>query len=161
MDPIDGYLPAAGGVAFEDGGDRGRILVSGRDTGGRWSLMEYVVAARSPEARDAPVAYGPHRHHDIEETFLLRSGSLQFLLGERVIALGPGDAVRVAPGVRHGFANLTAEPVHLLVEFHPGGFEALFVRHRSDQHPPPPPLGFVEDAVRDFNSAFEDHPDVR
>jgi len=42
----------------------------------------------------------------------------------------------------------------------PGGFEELFIRHRSDQEPPPPPLGFVEDAVRHFNSVFEDHPNV-
>lgn len=49
----------------------------------------------------------------------------------------------------------------MLVSFHPGGFEELFLRHRSDQHPAPRPLGFVEDAVRMFGSEFEDFPDVR
>jgi mannose-6-phosphate isomerase-like protein (cupin superfamily) len=156
----DGYVPTSGGVAFEDGDDHGRILVSGRDTGGAYSLMEYVVAPRPPEDQAAPPAYGPHRHHAIEETFLVRSGRLSFLLGEQLLDLGPGDVVRVPPGARHGFANLSDAPAELLVSFHPGGFEDLFVRHRSDQHPAPSPLGFVEDAVREFNSAFEDHPQV-
>ena len=40
------------GESFEDGPDRGRILVSGDDTGGRWSLMEYEVAARPAAARN-------------------------------------------------------------------------------------------------------------
>jgi len=155
------HVAATGGVAFQDGADRGRVLVAGADTGGQWSLMEYVVAPRPAEDALAEPAYGPHRHHDIEETFQVRAGRLRFLLGERLIDLGPGDIVRVPPGVRHGFANLGDEPADLLVTFHPGGFEQLFVRHRSDQVPPPAPLGFVQDAVREFNSAFEDHPDIR
>jgi len=155
------HVPAGSGIPFEDGDDRGRVLVSGGDTGGRYSLMEYVVAARPASDSDAPPAYGPHRHDDIEETFLVRSGRLSFLLDQAVIEIGPGDFVRVPPGVRHGFANLSEGAVELLVSFHPGGFEELFVRHRSDQSPPPAPLGFVEEEVRRFNSAFEDHPEVR
>jgi hypothetical protein len=45
----------------------------------------------------------------------------------------------------------------LLVSFVPGGFEELFVTHRSDQEPPPPPNGFIVDATRDFASEFEDN----
>lgn len=155
------HIAVTDGTPFEDGADRGRILVSGRDTGGRYSLMEYWIAARDASTAAEPVAFGPHRHLEIEETFLVRSGRLRFLLEDRVFDLGPGEFVRVPPGVRHGFANLSGEPVDLLVSFHPGGFEQLFLDHRSDQHPPPPLLGFIEDAVRLFNSEFEDHPDVR
>jgi quercetin dioxygenase-like cupin family protein len=122
--------------------------------------MEYVTAAQAPLGPGESPNFGPHRHNEIEETFLVRSGRLTFLLDEEVIELGPGDFVRVPPGARHGYANLSGEQVELLVSFHPGGFEELFVRHRSDQDPPPPPLGFVEDAVRLFNSEFEAHPGV-
>lgn len=146
------YIPRDGGTAFEDGPDRGRVIVSGEQTGGLYSLMEYVVAARP--AGEGP-GYGAHRHAAIEETFWVRQGRLSFLLGEAEIALEPGDFVRVPPGVRHGFANLSGAPVELLVSFAPGGFEALFVRHRTDQDPPPRPDGFIEDAVRDFGSTFE------
>jgi mannose-6-phosphate isomerase-like protein (cupin superfamily) len=156
----DRYVSKAGGTAFKDGDDSGRVLVFGRDTGGRYGLMHYVAAAQPLGLNEEP-KFGPHRHHDIEETFLVRSGRLQFLLDDEVTELGPGDFVRVPPGTRHGYANLSGEPVELLVSFHLGGFEELFVRHRSDQHPPPSPLGFVADAVRLFNSEFEDHPEVR
>jgi quercetin dioxygenase-like cupin family protein len=150
------YVPAEGGTRFEDGDDRGRVLVFGRDTGGAYSLMEYTVAARPAlSAGEAPV-YGAHRHGAIEETFLVRAGCLRFLLGEELIEMGPGDFVRVPPGVRHGYANLSGAPVQLLVSFTPGGFEELFVRHRTDQSPPPHPNGFMEEAVRAFASSFED-----
>jgi hypothetical protein len=36
----------------------------------------------------------------------------------------------------------------------PGGFEELFVRHRTDQSPAPSPTGFMEDAMRAFASSF-------
>jgi mannose-6-phosphate isomerase-like protein (cupin superfamily) len=137
---------------FADGPDRGRILVSGDDTGGRWSLMEYEVAARPA---DEPLAYGPHLHREIEETFVVQAGALRFLLGDEVRDLGPGDRVCVAPGLRHGFANVSGAPVKLLVSFHPAGFEQLFVRHRTDQDPAPEPDGFLVEATRDWASEFE------
>ena len=140
------------GESFEDGPDRGRILVSGDDTGGRWSLMEYEVAARPA---DEPQGYGPHLHRGIEETFVVQEGRLRFLLGEEVRDLGPGDRVCVPPGVRHGFANVSGAPVKLLVSFHPGGFEQLFVRHRTDQDPAPAADGFLIEATRDWASEFE------
>lgn len=161
MQPVRHVAPD-GGIAFEDGADRGRVLVSGRDTGGLYSLMEYIAAPEPPPVdTGAAPGFGAHRHWDFEETFLVQSGNLAFLLEDEVLELAAGDFVRVPPGVRHGYANLSGEPVHMLVSFHPGGFEELFLRHRSDQEAAPRPLGFVEDAVRMFGSEFEDFPDVR
>ena len=102
------------GQAFQDGPDHGRILVSGADTEGVYSLMEWTVAAAPPAA---PLAYGPHRHGACEETFLIRSGCLDFLLGDVVTTLRPGDFVRVPPGTRHGYANTSGAPVEMLVGF--------------------------------------------
>lgn len=141
-----------GGVPFEDGADRGRILVSGRDTGGRYSLMEWIVAAGD----GAPAqSYGAHRHGAIEETFYVRRGTLEFLLEDRVTTLRAGDFVRVPPGVRHGYANTSGEEVELLVSFHPGGFEELFLKYRTDREGPADGEGFIADATRDFASDFE------
>ena len=147
---------ASDGVAFEDGPDRGRVLVFGADTGGQHSLMEYRVAASEAVDQTDRPNFGAHRHDDIEETFLVLSGALRFLLGEEELDLTAGDLVRVPPGTRHGYVNLSGEPVDLLVAFHPGGFETLFITHRSDQSPPPEPNGFVEEARRRFASVFED-----
>src|SRR5258708_325516 len=77
VDSSDHVVGATGGVAFEDGPDRGRVLVFGHQTGGRYSLMEFTVVAR---AADAPPDFGPHLHRAIEETFLIRAGRLTFLL---------------------------------------------------------------------------------
>jgi len=139
-------------AAFEDGPDRGRILVFGRDTGGAYGLMEWTVAPAPPG--DGPQTYGAHRHDGCEETFLVRKGQLDFLLGDEVITLGPGDFVRAPPGARHGYANTSGAPVELLVSFHPGGLEDLFLKYRTDGPGPSDGDGFMADAERLFGSAF-------
>jgi quercetin dioxygenase-like cupin family protein len=140
------------GLAFADGADRGRILVSGANTGGRYSLMEYVVAPRPAAAASD---FGAHLHNEIEETFLVRSGELQFLLGEHVETLRAGDFIRVPPGTRHGYANISGAPVELLVSFHPGGFEQLFVKYRTDGGDPAGGEGFLSEATELHGSKFE------
>ena len=148
-------IRADGGVAFQDGPDHGRVLVFGRDTVGAYSLMEYTVAPRGPPAPGDILDLGAHRHRAIEETFLIRRGALRFMLDDAVFDLGPGDLVRVPAGARHGYANISESDVEMLVSFHPGGFEELFIRHRSDQVPPPDPEGFVAEARLRFASEFE------
>lgn len=139
--------------AFEDGPDHGRILVFGRDTDGAYGLMELTVTPTPPG--DGPQTYGAHLHAGCEETFLVRSGRLDFLLDEQVITLGPGDFVRAPPGVRHGYANVSGAPVELLVGFHPGGLEELFLKYRSDAAEPAEGAGFLADAERLFGSVFD------
>ena len=148
MSPI---VTAQDGITFEDGADRARILAFGRDTGGRYSLMEWTLA---PGPAPAP-GYGAHLHREIEETFLIRSGRLDFLLGDQVTTLGPGDFVRVPPGTRHGYANVSGAPVEMLVGFHPGGIEELFLKYRTDGAGPEPGEGFAPDAARLHASEFE------
>jgi uncharacterized RmlC-like cupin family protein len=135
---------------FEDGNDRGRVLISGTDTDGRWSLMEWVAA---------PVAlgggYGAHLHRECEETFLIRKGALEFLLGDEVTILTAGDSVSVLPGVRHGYANVSGAPVEMLVAFHPAGLEALFMKYRTDGEMACEGEGFMAEATRFHASEFE------
>jgi len=139
------------GNTFEDGADRGRVLVFGRDVAGAYGLMEWKVAPASTP----PSGYGAHRHAGCEATFLVRRGRLEFLLGDEVFTLGPGDFVRAPPGIRHGYANRSGEPVDLLVSFHPGGLEELFVKYRSDGGDPAGEAGFKADAERLFGSTFD------
>lgn len=142
-------VPAEGGLRFEDGPDRARIIVSGEDTGGVYSLMEWTVAPSDQEG------FGPHRHGTCEETFLIRSGQLEFLLGQTVTTLGPGDFVRAPAGVRHGYRNCSGAPVEMLVGFVPAGMERLFVKYRTDGAGPESGDGFIADATRLFGSEFE------
>jgi uncharacterized protein (TIGR03083 family) len=144
-------VQANGGSSFEDGPDHGRVLIAGEATGNAYSLMELTVA---PHAAD--VGFGPHLHHDIHEVFVVRRGTLEFLLRSDVTTLIAGDVVRVPPGVRHGYRNVSDEPVDLLVWFTPGGFEHLFVKYRTDQ-PNLDEHGFLNEATSRFNSRFEDN----
>ncbi len=140
------------GVAFEDGPDRGRVLVFGRDTDGRYSLMAYRIAPGDSAAE--AIDYGRHVHCTIEETFFVQAGELDFLIGEEAVTLRAGDFVRVPPGVAHGYVNRSGGFVELLVSFVPGGFEELFVKYRTDGGDPAGGAGFVEEATRDYASVF-------
>ena len=161
----DGYLPESGdmtasavivssgaGRRFQDGADHGRVIVFGHDTGGKYSLMEYVVAAGEGTAPHVPRSYGAHRHRECEETFLIRRGELEFLLGDEVVTLRAGDFLRVPPGIRHGYANVSGAEVEMLVGFMPGGLEELFVKYRTDGSGDGE--GFVAEATRLHASEF-------
>lgn len=149
---------AQAGLSFEDGADRARIIISSAQTDGRYALLEWVVAPAT--SLDGVGDFGPHRHFETEETFFVREGRLEFLLDETVVTLGRGDCVRVPPGTRHGFRNVSDRAVELLVGFYPGGLETLFVKHRGDQTPPPAPGACIEEAERLYASVFETTPSV-
>jgi mannose-6-phosphate isomerase-like protein (cupin superfamily) len=141
------------GIAFQADDDRARLIVSGSDTDGRYSLLEWTVAAGSRLNDSEPRDFGPHIHRECEEGFLIRSGSLEFLIGAEVVTLEAGDYVRVPPGVVHGYANTSGKPVEMLVSFYPGGFEELFLKYRNDQ-PEIKGAGFIADATSLHGSEF-------
>ena len=99
----DLVVSTGGGLAFDDGRDRGRILVSSASTGGAYSVMEWTVAAGVDGEFGG---FGAHQHERIEETFLIRSGALEFLIGDEISAVSAGDFVRVPAGMRHGYRNV-------------------------------------------------------
>lgn len=143
---------AIDGRAFEDGADRVRILISGAQTGGDYSVLEWIVA---PLPQNAQASFGPHRHGRYQETFLVLKGTLAFLLKDQVLELAAGDFVSVPKKTRHGYINRSGAPVHLLVTFRPAGMEELFYRHRSDQSVMPSLEGFLDEAARDHSSTYE------
>lgn len=144
-------VDSTSGAAFEDGDDRGRVLIAGADTGGAYSLMELTVAPRGGGG------FGPHRHGAVDEVFVVRRGALELLLDHAIKTVRAGDVVRVPAGTRHGYRNISGEPVELLVWFSPGGFEQLFLRYRTDQTDVDE-AGFVRDATAQFDSTFEVEP---
>jgi len=142
-----------GGTPFELGRDSARLIVSGADTNGTYSLLEWVVAPETEASGDDRPGYGPHLHRECEETFLILSGSLDFMLGSETGLLCEGDFVRARAGVPHGYRNTSGKPVEMLVSFFPAGLEELFVKYRSDQQEVPGE-GFTAEATRRFASEF-------
>jgi mannose-6-phosphate isomerase-like protein (cupin superfamily) len=150
----EAIIGGQGGVSFEDTPDQGRVLLFGHDTDGRYGLMEWTVAARPIEKTTSDRTFQPHQHADVEETFIIRSGHLEFLIGETVTTVRAGDVIRIRPGTRHGYFNNSGHDVEMLVVFSPGGFEGLFVKYRTDQ-PESNGDGFEADAKRLFATEFE------
>ena len=142
------------GRTFEDAPDHGRIIISGADTGGAYSIMDINVAPRLKSSEGGVIRFGPHQHAAIEEVFIVRHGSIDFLLGDDVFTLRPDDVVPVTAGTWHGYCNSSDSEVTMLVVFSPGGFEELFVTYGSNQSDPLGD-GFVADAARHFATKFE------
>lgn len=147
------FVPSSGGESFKSDEDHGRLIVSGRDTDGRYSLLGWTVAAGSVLGEGEPRDYGPHLHRGCEETFLIQAGSLEFLIDDQVVTMTAGDFVRVPAGVKHGYQNTSGSPVTMLVTFTPGGFEELFLKYRTDQSEIKDD-NFIADATNDYQSEF-------
>jgi quercetin dioxygenase-like cupin family protein len=79
-------------------GERITISATAADTGGRVLEWELVLApgGRVPSS---------HAHPEQEECFTVRAGQMRFRVGGRWVTAGPGDTVRVPPGVVHHFTN--------------------------------------------------------
>jgi quercetin dioxygenase-like cupin family protein len=71
-----------------------------------------LTSIRIPPHSDFEQGTG-HTHAEIEEIYLVTEGTLTMRLGEDVIAVGAGCAVRVAPETPRSHRNEHDEPVQL------------------------------------------------
>jgi mannose-6-phosphate isomerase-like protein (cupin superfamily) len=69
---------------------------------------------RMPSDTGSRGSYG-HRHRTQEELYLVASGTLTFKLGDDVMELGPGTAVRVPPETWRGVHNDSDEDAILVI----------------------------------------------
>lgn len=96
-------------------------MLRAADTGGRYSLMHWVV----PVGPD-PSSGDRHRHDRYEETFLVLEGALDFEVDDERITAGPSMWLRAPAGAPHTYTNTGSVEAHMLVMFSPGGMEDLF-----------------------------------
>ncbi len=90
------------------------ILVTGEDTGGRYSLMYEAL----PRESGAP----PHKHTWSDEHFYILEGEITFLIDEQIKTSGKGDFVFVPRNTRHGF-RVDSEIATFLNGYTPAGLE--------------------------------------
>jgi mannose-6-phosphate isomerase-like protein (cupin superfamily) len=69
---------------------------------------------RMPQHSGGKGSYG-HRHKTQEEVYFVLSGELQFKLGDEVIDVPGGTAVRVAPGTVRSVWNERPEDAELII----------------------------------------------
>ncbi len=108
--------------------------VTGADTDGAWSLVEYTA----PPHFAGPA---PHGHRQTDEAFYILEGTPTFQLGEDTMTVEPGAFVFVPRGVVHTFRNSADVPARFLIFFSPAGFEGYWdelaeLAHAEKKWPP-------------------------
>ena len=136
MEPSDvapGFLPAlidAGkGVTFTMLGTTIRLIATGAETGGRYTVHEQVT----------PAGWGPPRHiHSREdEIFYILEGSYEVHCGDERRTVSVGACAILPRGVPHGFRNTGMAPARLISVITPSGLENYFIA--ISRFGPPPP----------------------
>ncbi len=98
-------------------GDTYTILLSGKDTAGRFAVIDMLI----------PAGAGPPAHrHDFEEAFHVLEGQLEVTVRGEPSTVGAGEIANVPANVLHAFRNATDAPVRLLTIVAPAGLEEFF-----------------------------------
>ena len=115
-------------------GDTYTILVSGKDTAGRYCLIDMLV----PDGSGPP----PHRH-DFEEMFTLLEGELEFTFRGETQTVAAPATVNIPANAPHQFQNQAGKQVHMLCMCTPAGQDEFFMAvglpmAARDAEPPQP-----------------------
>lgn len=96
-----------------------RILIAGEDTEDRFAVIEMMIP---PGAGPAP-----HAHPDIQETFYVAEGEVEFRTeaGKQLAASGAYINIPFNGGA-HAFKNISDTPARLVCTVTPAGLERLF-----------------------------------
>jgi len=100
-------------------GDTYTILLTGKDTAGRFSLIDMHIPPRG----------GPGAHrHDFEESFIILEGEIEATFrGVKSIARA-GETVHIPADAPHQFQNSSDRPARLLCICSPSGLEEFFAQ---------------------------------
>jgi quercetin dioxygenase-like cupin family protein len=108
------------------------ILLSGRDTAGRYCLIDMHI----PPGGGPP----PHRH-DFEETFVLLEGEIVATFRGEKTVVRAGETVHIPANAPHQFRNASDGAVRMLCLCSPAGQEDFFrevgVKVATRTTPPP------------------------
>lgn len=100
-------------------GDTYTILLTGKDTAGRYCLIDMHIP---------PGGGPPPHHHDFEETFTILEGELEFTFRGVKQTVGSGGTVHIPANAPHMFRNAAAEPARMLCTCSPAGQEEYFMK---------------------------------
>ena len=112
-------LAGEGEISGNPAGVRDRFMIDGRDTGGRFALVQHLF---EPRALAAPM----HRHQREDEYTYVLSGRIGASLGGGEFFAGPGDLIFKPRDQWHTFWNAGDEPATVLELISGAGLEELF-----------------------------------
>ena len=99
-------------------GDVYTILVSGRQSGGQYALIDMYV----PPGGGPP----PHRH-DFEEMFHVLEGNVEVMFRGVKSTARAGETVSIPANAPHAFKNVSSAPARLLCTVSPAGEDEFFL----------------------------------
>jgi quercetin dioxygenase-like cupin family protein len=100
-------------------GDTYTILLTGKDTAGRFCLIDMHV----PPGGGPP----PHRH-DFEESFIVLEGKIEATFRGATSLVTTGETINIPANAPHQFRNASAQPARLLCICSPAGQEEFFAQ---------------------------------
>lgn len=109
------HLGPSDGPTFSAVGDVYRVLASGAQTGGAYSLSEIRVSPNNGPP--------PHVHSREDESFFVVEGEVTFRVGDETIVARPGTFILGPRGIPHTFRNTGQSPARMLVLVIPPAFE--------------------------------------
>ena len=115
-------------------GDTYTILVAGKDTAGRYCLIDMHI----PPGGGPP----PHRH-DFEEMFSVLEGEIEATFRGKKTIIRAGETINIPANAPHQFQNKSGQPARLLCLCSPAGQEEFFKEvgvSVATRTTPPPPL---------------------
>ena len=121
-------------------GDTYTVLLSGKDTAGRFCLVDMHV----PPGGGPP----PHRH-DFEETFSILEGELEATSRGTKRTVRAGETIHIPANAPHQFHNSSSQPVRMLCICSPSGQEEFFMEIGvpvATRTTPPPKLDGAAEA---------------
>ena len=98
-------------------GDTYTILVAGKDTAGRYCLIEMHI----PPDGGPP----PHRH-DFEEMLSVLEGEIEATFRGKKTIIRAGETINIPANAPHQFQNKSGQPARLLCLCSPAGQEEFF-----------------------------------
>jgi quercetin dioxygenase-like cupin family protein len=124
-------------------GDTYTILVMGKDTAGRYCLIDMYV----------PPSGGPPQHrHDFEESFMVLEGEVEVTFRGLEQTIRAGQIINIPANAPHQFKNKSGQAARLLCYCSPAGLDELFVEVgvpvATRTTPPPKPDAAAVEAFR-------------
>ena len=105
------------GLRIASMGNIYRLIITGEETDGRFSLMEAFVN---------PGDGGPfHIHHHEDESFLITEGEMVFYDGRKRVLARQGTFVMCPPGSNRAFRNESTKKAKMLIFYTPPGIENM------------------------------------
>lgn len=100
-------------------GDTYTVLLSGKDTAGRYCLIDMHI----PPGGGPP----PHRH-DFEESFSVLEGAIEATFRGKKAVVQAGETIGIPANAPHQFRNAGDNPARLLCICSPAGQEEFFAQ---------------------------------